>query len=85
MNPNDGRVVINFIMQALKNDPLTIYGNGLQTRGFCYVTDLIQGTTKYADSHLTFSINLGNDAEFNMLELAKIVIDIIKPNSKVFF
>ena len=73
MNPNDGRVVINFILQALKNSNLTIYGTGRQTRSFCYVSDLISGIEKYAKSGIGTPINLGNDQEFTVLELAEMV------------
>ena len=73
MNPNDGRVVINFILQALKNSDLTIYGTGEQTRSFCYVSDLISGIAKYAASGICTPINLGMDQEFTVLQLAEVV------------
>lgn len=73
MNPNDGRVVINFIVQAIRGEPLTVYGDGRQTRSFCYVDDLIAGILKYADGDFVEPINLGNDREFTMLELAETV------------
>ena len=85
MNPNDGRVVINFILQALKNEDLTVYGDGRQTRSFCYVTDLIDGISKYAASGLCVPVNLGNDREFTMLELAKIAISVTGSQSKLSF
>lgn len=80
MNPDDGRVVINFLKQLIENKPLTIYGNGKQTRSFCYVTDLIEGLYSYAQSSLTEPVNLGNPNEFTMLDLAKIVQNL-KPGS----
>ncbi len=81
MNPNDGRVVINFIQQALKNEPLTIYGDGNQTRSFCYVDDLISGITQYADSNYHSPVNLGNDTENSMLELANVVLQVSRSQS----
>jgi nucleoside-diphosphate-sugar epimerase len=68
MNPADGRVIINLLMQAEQNQPLTLYGTGEQTRSFCYVDDLIAGITHYAQSSLTTPVNLGNDQEFTLLE-----------------
>jgi UDP-glucuronate decarboxylase len=86
MNPTDGRVVINFLVQALRNEDLTVYGNGEQTRSFCYVDDLIDGLTKYAETDLTVPVNLGNDTEFSVLELAQIVQEIFKQkNLKIVF
>lgn len=76
MNPVDGRVVINFLVQALNNQELTVYGDGLQTRSFCYVDDLISGITQYAHSDETTPINLGNPKEFTILELAEKVRSI---------
>lgn len=81
MNPNDGRVVINFIAQALKNEALTIYGDGKQTRSFCYVDDLINAISLYAGSKETEPINIGNNREFTMLELAEIVIRQLQSKS----
>src|SRR5689334_22937931 len=76
MHPNDGRVVSNFIMQALKGEPITIYGDGSQTRSFCYVDDLIDGLVALMNSpeEVTGPINLGNPVEFTMIELAEQVI-----------
>lgn len=85
MNPNDGRVVINFILQALKGEPLTVYGDGKQTRSFCYVDDLIRGIELYANSTFTEPINFGNDKEFNMLELAEIILKSLKSTSSITF
>jgi nucleoside-diphosphate-sugar epimerase len=85
MNPNDGRVVINLILQALKNSELTIYGDGLQTRSFCYVSDLVNGISKYAASNICVPVNLGNDTEFTMLELAKVILEVVPSSSKLTF
>jgi UDP-glucuronate decarboxylase len=76
MHPNDGRVVSNFIMQALKEEPITIYGNGSQTRSFCYVDDMIEAFVRLMGSpdDVTGPINLGNPNEFTILELAEKVI-----------
>lgn len=84
MDKNDGRVVSNFVNQALSNKPITIYGSGLQTRSFCYVSDLIRGFRLLMDTNDGFilPVNLGNPTEFNMLELAELVI--AKTNSKSF-
>ena len=76
MQPNDGRVVSNFIVQALQGVPLTIYGDGSQTRSFCYVTDEIRGFLALLDSDHTGPINIGNPVEFTMLELADLVVEI---------
>ncbi len=78
MHPADGRVVSNFIMQALKNEPITIYGEGLQTRSFCYVDDLIESFVKLMESPkaITGPINLGNPNEFTIRELAELVIGL---------
>ncbi len=83
MSPNDGRVVSNFIIQALKGKPITIYGNGQQTRSFCYVDDLIEGITKLMDSNFLGPLNCGNDSEFKIIELAEKVIKKINPNLKI--
>jgi UDP-glucuronate decarboxylase len=76
MHPHDGRVVSNFIVQALRNEPITIYGNGLQTRSFCYCDDLIRGLISLMNSpdEVTGPINMGNPGEFTMLDLARKVI-----------
>ena len=71
MNPHDGRVIINFLMQLKNNEALTVHGEGKQTRSFCYVDDLIEGIFAYAQTkELTQPINLGNNTEFSILELA---------------
>ena len=87
MSPDDGRVVSNFIVQALKNKSITIYGNGMQTRSFCYVDDLIEGIIRTAKSQKSFDapINLGNPNEFTMLELAKEILEITKSSSIIEF
>jgi nucleoside-diphosphate-sugar epimerase len=69
MNPNDGRVIINFLVQALRGEKLSIYGNGEQTRSFCYVSDLIAGIDCYAQTQIVEPINIGNEHEFTILEL----------------
>lgn len=85
MLPNDGRVVSNFIVQALKGDPLTVYGNGKQTRAFCYVDDLIEGLIRLMQTEDTFTgpVNLGNPLEFTILDLAEMVINTTKSLSKI--
>ncbi len=85
MHPNDGRVVSNFIMQALKNEDITIYGTGEQTRSFCYCTDLIDGLVRMMNSETvgTGPINLGNPNEFTINQLAELVIDLSGSKSKI--
>jgi len=87
MHPSDGRVVSNFIVQALNNKPITIYGDGSQTRSFCYVDDLIAGMIKLMESHksITGPINMGNPSEFTMIELAELVIKLTSSRSKLKF
>jgi UDP-glucuronate decarboxylase len=87
MHPNDGRVVSNFIMQALKGEDITIFGDGTQTRSFCYVDDLIDGMIKMMNSPdiLTGPVNLGNPNEFKMVELAQKVIELTKSKSNLIF
>ncbi len=87
MHPNDGRVVSNFIVQALKGEPITIYGEGQQTRSFCYVDDLIDGIVRFVDAEPGFAgpINLGNPSEFTIRELAQQVLDIVGAKSKLVF
>jgi UDP-glucuronate decarboxylase len=87
MHPNDGRVVSNFIVQALKGENITVYGDGSQTRSFCYVKDLIDGFLKLMESpeDLTGPVNLGNPTEFTILELANQVIQMTNSTSKVIF
>jgi UDP-glucuronate decarboxylase len=85
MHPNDGRVVSNFIIQALKNEPITIYGDGSQTRSFCYVDDLIEAFTRFMNTPDDFTgpVNLGNPTENTILELAQAVIDLVGSRSKL--
>ena len=85
MHPKDGRVVSNFIVQALKNEPITIYGSGSQTRSFCYVTDLIDGLIRLMNSsdNVTGPVNLGNPSEFTIRELAERVIEMTGSSSKL--
>jgi UDP-glucuronate decarboxylase len=87
MHQNDGRVVSNFIVQALRDEPITLYGDGSQTRSFCYVDDLIDGFMKLMDSPSDFTgpVNLGNAAEFTVLELAEKIIDLTGSRSKFVF
>jgi UDP-glucuronate decarboxylase len=87
MHPKDGRVVSNFIVQALKGENITIYGNGEQTRSFCYVDDLIEGFVRLMNTEagVTGPINLGNPGEFTMLELAEKVLKLVGGQSKVTF
>jgi UDP-glucuronate decarboxylase len=85
MHPNDGRVVSNFIIQALRGRDITIYGDGLQTRSFCYVDDLIDGVIRFMTSsdEVIGPINIGNPVEFSMLQLAKTVLDLTGSRSKI--
>ena len=87
MHPNDGRVVSNFIMQALKNDDITVYGNGTQTRSFCYVDDLIIGFISLMNSTDDFvgPVNLGNPHEIAIIELAEKIINLINSKSEIVF
>ena len=87
MNPFDGRVVSNFIVQALTGEDITIYGKGEQTRSFCYVDDLIEGITKLmnSSSDINGPINLGNNSEFTMIELAEKVLNLTNSKSKLIF
>jgi UDP-glucuronate decarboxylase len=87
MSLEDGRVVSNFIVQALKNEPITIYGDGTQTRSFCYVNDLIRGLKAlfFSTDGITGPINLGNPNEFTMIQLAKEVIKLTNSKSKIEF
>ena len=82
---NDGRVVSNFIIQALQNKDITIYGDGSQTRSFCYVDDLVDGLIKMMSSNEIGPINLGNPDEFTILELAQKIIKLTNSKSKLIF
>lgn len=87
MQPDDGRVVSNFIIQALSNKDITIYGDGKQTRSFCFVSDLVEGIVRMMDSPKGFTgpVNLGNPTEFTMLELAETVLKLTGSKSKIIF
>jgi UDP-glucuronate decarboxylase len=87
MNPEDGRVVSNFIIQALKGQDITIYGDGGQTRSFCYRDDLVEGIIRLMDApdHVSFPVNIGNPGEFTIRELAEIVLELTGSNSKLVF
>lgn len=87
MHPRDGRVVSNFIVQALSGEPITIYGDGMQTRSFCYVTDLIEAIVRLmaTGDDVLGPVNLGNPAEFTIRELAEIIIDLTKSKSRIEF
>jgi dTDP-glucose 4,6-dehydratase len=99
MRPNDGRVISNFIVQALRGEPLTVYGDGIQTRSFCYISDMVEGIIKllFAESNTTgldsesrensvhFPINFGNPNELSVLDIAKMVLKLIRSKSKIEF
>jgi dTDP-glucose 4,6-dehydratase len=85
LQANDGRVISNFMLQALSGQPLTIYGDGLQTRSFCYVSDLIDGILRLADSNEHTPVNLGNPTEFTMLQCAREVIAVTGSKSEIAF
>jgi UDP-glucuronate decarboxylase len=87
MHPNDGRVVSNFIVQALKGEPITIYGDGSQTRSFCYVDDLIEGFIRLMNTpkDVTGPVNLGNPSEFSMKELAELTLEMTGSKSKLTY
>src|SRR5690606_35152417 len=83
MHPNDGRVVSNFIVQALRSEPVTIYGDGSQTRSFCYVADEVDGIYRLFMSDYTMPVNIGNPDEFTVLELARKVLDKTGSESRI--
>jgi len=85
MRENDGRAIPNFINQALNNDPLTVYGEGEQTRSFCYITDLIDGIYRLMNSNSNEPVNIGNPNEMTILELAEEIIKITKSRSKIVY
>jgi UDP-glucuronate decarboxylase len=87
MHPNDGRVVSNFIVQALRSEPITIYGDGSQTRSFCYVDDLVEGLIRLMNTpdEITGPVNIGNPDEFTIRQLAEMVIDLIGSRSKIIY
>ncbi|HEX9199542.1 MAG TPA: UDP-glucuronic acid decarboxylase family protein [Acidobacteriaceae bacterium] len=83
LQANDGRVISNFVMQALRGEPLTIYGDGLQTRSFCYVSDLIDGIVRLSESNEHTPVNIGNPTEFTMLECAQEVLQVTGSKSEI--
>jgi len=87
MHPNDGRVISNFIVQALKGEPITVYGDGCQTRSFCYVDDLIDGLIRLMNSADAFTgpVNLGNPTESTILEIANMIVELTGSKSKIVF
>jgi UDP-glucuronate decarboxylase len=87
MHPNDGRVISNFVMQALRSEPVTIYGDGSQTRSFCYVDDMVEAMIRFmnAPDGITGPLNLGNPTESSILELATLIIEMTHSKSKIVF
>jgi len=85
LHPGDGRVISNFVMQALRNEPLTVYGHGQQTRSFCYVSDLIDGIVRLAWSSEHLPTNIGNPGEFTILECAQAILEVTGSSSKLVF
>ncbi|MEH2081642.1 MAG: UDP-glucuronic acid decarboxylase family protein [Nostoc sp.] len=85
MLENDGRVVSNFIVQALQGNPLTVYGDGSQTRSFCYVSDLVEGFIRLMNSDYVGPVNLGNPGEYTILQLAQTVQNMINPDAQIKF
>ena len=85
MAVNDGRVVSNFIVQALKNEPITVYGSGSQTRAFCYVDDMTDALIKLMNGEIIGPVNLGNPSEMTILEIAKLIIKLCKSSSEIIF
>lgn len=85
LHPNDGRVISNLVMQALANKPLTVYGDGSQTRSFCFVSDLIDGMLRLGDSAEAMPVNIGNPHEFTILECAQVILDITGAKSEIVF
>jgi dTDP-glucose 4,6-dehydratase len=85
LHPSDGRVISNFLMQALRGEPLTIYGEGTQTRSFCYVDDLIEGIVRLSRSDEHMPVNIGNPVEFTILECAQAVLEVTGSKSKLVF
>ncbi len=85
MRPQDGRVVSNFIVQALRGDPLTVYGDGRQTRSFCYIADQVEGIYRLFHSDYNEPVNIGNPSEFTVLELAQLVLELTGSSSQIEF
>jgi dTDP-glucose 4,6-dehydratase len=85
LHPSDGRVISNFVMQALRGEPLTVYGDGQQTRSFCYVADLIEGILRLSRSDEHMPTNIGNPTEFTILECAQAVLEVTGSKSELRF
>jgi dTDP-glucose 4,6-dehydratase len=85
LHPGDGRVISNFVMQALRGEPLTIYGDGRQTRSFCYVSDLVEGILRLSRSNEHLPVNIGNPTEFTILECAQVVLEVTGSKSEICF
>lgn len=85
MDPADGRVVSNFIVQALRGEPITVYGDGSQTRSFCYIDDLIEGIRRLMDVEYSFPVNLGNPEEYSVFELAQLIKELTGSPSPIVF
>jgi nucleoside-diphosphate-sugar epimerase len=85
LRPADGRVVSNFLVQAMEGKPITVYGDGSQTRSFCYVEDEVRGIIALADSDVVDPVNIGNDGEYTMLQLAELVIEVTGSSSDIVF
>jgi dTDP-glucose 4,6-dehydratase len=85
MRPHDGRAIPTFLRQALQDRPLTVFGEGSQTRSFCYVDDLIRGIVALAESDAHLPVNIGNPDEFTLLELAKTVIEVTDSRSEIVY
>ena len=85
MSPDDGRVVSNFILQALKGEDITIYGDGKQTRSFCYVSDLVEGLIKMMESDIRGPVNLGNPSERTILDFAKLIVEFTNSKSQIVY
>jgi len=85
MDPNDGRVVTNFITQALRGEPLTIYGDGSQTRSFCYIDDLIEGIIRLMNVEYSRPVNLGNPEEYSVIELAQLIKELADSTSEIIY
>jgi UDP-glucuronate decarboxylase len=85
MLENDGRVVSNFVVQALRGEPLTVYGDGSQTRSFCYVSDLVEGFIRLMNSDYIGPVNLGNPGEYTILELAQVIQNMVNPDTDLVF
>jgi dTDP-glucose 4,6-dehydratase len=85
MRPHDGRAIPTFVRQALANEPLTVFGDGSQTRSFCYVDDLVRGLVALAQSEEHLPVNIGNPAEYTLLELAQKIVEVTHATSEIVF